>query len=80
MDTVGWFWDVMNLIFLAIIPLIVKFLNDVKKIYIELKTDITEHKVRIDNLMKDIEDLKEDIKELRKLIDSLSYDLKNRPN
>jgi len=50
-------FDVVNFLFVALIPILIKLLNDIKNLYMEL----VKHKEQI----KEVGELKEDIKELR---------------
>jgi len=60
--------DIINFIFLAVIPLLIKFLNDLKNIYVELKTELVEHKTKIEELKEDVQRLESCLSDLKKMI------------
>jgi len=50
-------FDVINFVFVALIPIVLKLINDLKNLYIEL--------VKLKEQIKEVQELKQDIKELR---------------
>ena len=56
--------DILNFVFLAVIPLLIKFMNDLNKLY----SKIVEHKTEINNLKEDIKELRECLAELKKIM------------
>ena len=56
--------NILNFIFLAVIPLLIKFMYDLNKLY----TKIIEHKTEIKNLKEDIKELKGCLADLKKML------------
>jgi len=50
-------FDVVNFLFVALIPILIKLLNDIKNLYLETS--------KLKEQIKEVKELKDDIKELR---------------
>ena len=59
---------IIDIFFTVIIPIIIKLLYDISKIYLEIKENIIYHHKDIENIKDDIKELKQCLSETKKIL------------
>lgn len=58
----------IDIFFTVIIPIIIKLLYDVFKLYVVIKEELAKHKKELENLKEDIKELKQCLYEVKKMV------------